>query len=173
MKATNQWLKQYIEKTYKVNNITISDCSDKNQVFDIYCSDKSFNISVEVKERFFNDNNSRYMRKDDILIELIQHWYSFGTSVDNQSINNITTGGKINTSMGWFYKCNAGRLFYLRYYNDMFYDIIDIDFRLFKSWLLDNMDRFELQWCGKTTQTVNLVVPISDIPITILNYNLG
>ncbi len=152
-----------------MDNINVSDNSDKNQIFDIQCQDKSFLMIIEIKERFFTDN-SHFLKQEDILLELVQHWYSFGYQMDNQSVNNTTCASKINTSIGWFYKCNADRLFYFRHVGGAPYDLIDIDFRPFKNWMLDNMHKFQLQFSNKTTQTVNILVPILDIPCTMYNH---
>jgi len=169
-------VKRYIKHQYG-EDVTIVDCEDRNQSYDILGWHNSFSIRIEYKNRFFYTGISeKHLYQNDILIELIQtlpYFLSRGIP-SNRSIDDLYEAQKINTALGWFYKCSADRLFYFRFLDDRFFDLSDIGFALFKPWLLNNLNRFSLQYSDKTTGTINLVLPLSDIPkplISRLNRN--
>lgn len=114
---------------------------------------------------FETGKNDSYLKKDDILIELIQ-----STPYIKEKEFIEYTPHAINVSIGWFYKCAADRLIYIRMLDQKYYDLIDIEFRGFKSWIFNNIDKYKLQYSSKTTGTVNLILPIIDIPKPFINW---
>lgn len=144
----------------------------KNSCFDLYIYDRNLHIKIEYKKRDFRTGiNCQYLKKNDVLIELFQSLYEIQKIgiIDNKNVNNKTNSERINISIGWFYKCAADRLFYLRYLDSCLYDIIDIDFNIFKSWFMNNLNKFKLQFAPGTTGTINAVVNICDIPFNMVN----
>ena len=170
-------IEKYIKDLYG-DSIKINDFADKNLCFDIYLNDRNINISYEYKERYFKTGkDDRYLFEYDLLVELVQGCFEFkkilNNNITNQTINKITNSKRINTIMGWFYKCLADRLLYVKYLNDELFDTIDIDFRLFKDWFNNYIDdsKTVLQWCKLTTGTINAIVPYKDIPKSMFYYN--
>ena len=153
---------KYLETLY--GKVTFIKLEDKNLCFDILIHNKNINVKIEYKCRYFKDE--RYLKENDILIELFQSLFEIQkiTKADNRNINQLTNSHRINTSIGWFYKCTADRLLYLRYYNDELYDIYDIDYPQFRNWFMNNIEKFSLQFSGKTTGTINAKVKFSEIP---------
>ena len=162
---TKKILERYLKKQYD-ENMSIIDLEGKNQAFDIVGNSNSLNMRIEYKSRYFiTGKNDRYLHKNDILIEFIQGlpYLQYEGQINNTTVNSMFKSQKLNTAIGWFYKCNADRLIYIRYLDGKFYDLFDIEFRLFKDWLLNNMI-YQLQYTGTTTGTINLELPISEIP---------
>lgn len=147
------YFREYINYQYNTNNI--EDQSYKNIYYDIMLDNS---ITVELKTRFFTDTSKRFLEKNDILIELVQ-----GMSTLRKNISDITVK-ETHTAVGWFYKCKAERLFYLKLLNNRPVNIIDIDFTNFFYWANENMDRFKINYSPKTTCTINAIVPIVDLP---------
>ncbi len=154
-----EWISKYVRSRYE-EKFFLNDCEDKNNCFDIMFSNRNMNMTVEIKTRFFYTGiNDSYLYKDDVLIELIQST----PYIKQTEINDMKTV-KINIAIGWFYKCYADRLIYMRTLDDKYYDLIDIEYKNFKCWLLNNIEKYNLNYCDKTTGTINLVLPITDIP---------
>jgi hypothetical protein len=156
---------KYFQKYSK--NICINNFENKNYLFDVILSEKNQNILVEYKSRYFKSYN-KFPWRDDILIELIQSLPVFNKNFSLDNINNFFKAHNINIAIGWFYKCYCDRLIFFRYLDDKIYDIIDIDFRLFKSWFFNEIDNFKLQYSAKTTGTINAIVPIDSIPVPLI-----
>jgi hypothetical protein len=148
---------EYLKKTYG-ENIKINHCEDKNLTFDIFINYQNINVTIEYKHRYFD--NEKY--QNDILIELIQNVPDIQKiNLEKIKENNLY---QINTSIGWFYKCKADRLIFFRYLDNNPYDVIDIDWKFFSGWFLNNIDKFETQYSPLTTHTINAIVKIEDIP---------
>jgi len=169
--------KAYITEKYG-RQIVVKNFEDKNLTFDSALSDRNINLFVETKQRdFITGENDWALKKDDILIELVQTlpYFQFPHDIknilNNSNINKFFNSKKINTAIGWFYKCSAHRLIYFRYLDSKLYDVFDIDFHNFKAWVLNNFDKFELQYSKKTTGTINLKVPLNQIPKPFLCYS--
>jgi hypothetical protein len=160
----------YVRDNYG-QNFTIENFEDKNYGYDYIFKDKNCNITVESKNRYFNKGvDDLYLKKNDILIELIQT-VPVLKQLDIKNINN-NKPYDINISIGWFYKCNAQRLIFFRYLDKILYDVIDIDFFCFKNWFMNNIHCFKLNYCSKTTKTINAIVLIKDIPKIYLKHTI-
>ena len=150
---------EYLKKTYG-ENIKINNHEDKNLTYDISITYENINVTIEYKHRYFN--NEKILNQNDILIELIQNVPNIQKiNLEKIKENNLY---QINTSIGWFYKCKADRLIFFRYLDSNPYDVIDIDWKFFSNWFLNNIYRFETNYSPKTTHTINAVVKIDDIP---------
>lgn len=161
----NQQEKQYLKDVYG-EEILIYNCEDKNLAFDIFVVLDNLNVKIELKNRYFT--NDYIAKQKDILIEIIQNVPDIkNIDVENVQLNNLY---KINTSIGWFYKCDADRLIFFRYVQEVLFDVIDIDFKLFKGWFLNNINTFDKQYSGKTTKTINAVVKLSNVPKIFYKY---
>jgi len=163
---------EYFQKNYD-SNIILRDFETENLGFDAIASQKNINILVEYKSRFFESGiNDRYLKEYDVLIELIQSVPSFQKlpELKNNNINRLINSYKVNTAVGWFYKCIADRLIFFRFLDNAIYDVIDIDFRFFKQWVMNVMSNLELQYSDKTTGTINAKVPLKAIPKPLLKY---
>lgn len=161
-------VEDHLRKQYG-QNISLSSLEDKNYCFDIYANDRNINFSIEYKERFFtNSSGEDILKKYDILVELIQST-PYLQSIDLEKPRDIDPH-KVNIAIGWFYKCNADRLIYFRYLDDKLYDVIDIDFRLFKPWFMNNINSFEIIYSAKTTGTINALVDVLKLPKPYGNY---
>ena len=168
-------VKRYTDKQYGTD-IKLHNCEDKNQRFDIYAEDRNFHLSIEYKNREFDDDTQKYMKRDDILIEQVQTLPYFVNNCipTNGNIIRFYNVTQVNTAIGWFYKCDADRLYYIKYFNNHFHEIVDIAFRAFKSWFLNNTHLFNPQYSDKTTGTINAEVPYIQIPsplITVIDKN--
>ena len=153
---------EYIKQRYG-DKIILNDYENKNYCFDIYATDRNINFPIEYKQRYFETGkNDKYLQEYDILIELIQST-PYLKNLDIQRINNNNIYD-INISIGWFYKCYSRRLIFFRFLDNNLFDIIDIDFELFKGWFMNNINIFSLQYSNKTTGTINAVVKLKDIP---------
>lgn len=162
------WLNRYIDKRYKnKENKEVSyeliDVTNMNQEYDyIFRKEDIFSevkdITIELKTRYFNDDNKIYLEHRDILIEAVQNQPYI-------SKNYISMSSKqLHTSVGWFYKCNADRLIQITFLNNECYDIMDFDFKPFRSYLFDNMSICgSLNYSPKTTGTINYCVALKDI----------
>jgi hypothetical protein len=167
---TIKLIQSYIKREYG-EDFTITDCEDRNNLFDINAHKHNMHIRIEYKRRdFITGENERYLDENDILIELVQKvpYFTNNKTPTNGNVNNLYNPDKINKSIGWFYKCNADRLFYIKFFNGNYHEFIDMDFILFKGWFLNNIDNFELQYSNKTTGTINSKVPYSKIPKPII-----
>lgn len=161
-------VEDHLRKQYG-QNISLASLEDKNYCFDIYANDRNINFSIEYKERFFtNSSGEDILKKYDILVELIQST-PYLQSIDLEKPRDIDPH-KVNIAIGWFYKCNADRLIYFRYLDDKLYDVIDIDFRLFKPWFMNNINSFEIIYSAKTTGTINALVDVLKLPKPYGNY---
>lgn len=161
-------VEDHLRKQYG-QNISLASLEDKNYCFDIYANDRNINFSIEYKERFFtNSSGEGILKKYDILVELIQST-PYLQSIDLEKPRDIDPH-KVNIAIGWFYKCNADRLIYFRYLDDKLYDVIDIDFRLFKPWFMNNINSFEIIYSAKTTGTINALVDVLKLPKPYGNY---
>jgi hypothetical protein len=177
--AMNSDLKEeakiYLKNKYG-KNIAIKNFENKNLTFDITISHKNIALFIEYKQRFFySDVNMWALNKNDILIELVQTlpYFQFPHDIkflNNKNINSFFNSKKINTAIGWFYKCLADRLIYFRYLDDKLADVFDIDFSNFKRWVMNNIENFMLQYSDKTTGTINLKVPLFEIPAPFILY---
>jgi hypothetical protein len=157
---------KYIRRTYG-DEIKIIDCEDKNHRFDVIAQYRSASITFEYKTRYFITGvNSDYLKLDDILIELVQSLPYIQTTALKEFDTN-----KLNTAIGWFYKCAADRLLYLRTLDDKPHDLFDLDFKLFKQWLLNKIGDYKIVYSKKTTGTINIAVPVFDIPKTIIFWH--
>lgn len=164
----NPCINDYIKSQYGPS-AEITSFEDKNYCFDIFVHDKNINFSVEYKERFFESGkNEKFLHEYDVLVELIQST-PYLQKIDIKNINS-SKAHNINIAVGWFYKCDAKRLIFFRYLDKEIFDVIDIDFPLFKSWVMNNVDNFKLSYSSKTTGTINAVVKLKDIPKAFLNY---
>lgn len=163
-----QEVQDHLKKQYG-QDIRLSSFEDRNYCFDIFANDRNINFSIEYKERFFTSpNGESILKKYDILVELIQSTpYLQEINIDKPS---WIDPHKVNIAIGWFYKCNADRLVYFRYLDNALYDVIDIDFRLFKPWFMNNINSFEVIYSAKTTGTINALLNLSKIPKSYLNY---
>jgi len=163
----------YFKKFYG-QDIEIKDFENRNLCFDTVLSDRNINLFVEYKSRFFTSGeNENFLYQNDVLIELVQTLPYFSNRATNKNINNLYSSYAVNTALGWFYKCSADRLIYFRFLDKILYDVIDIDFRLFKPWLMNNIGKYKLQYSGKTTGTINLKMPIQDIPQPMLLHKVS
>lgn len=161
-------VEDHLRKQYG-QNISLASLEDKNYCFDIYANDRNINFSIEYKERFFtNSSGEDILKKYDILVELIQST-PYLQSIDLEKPRDIDPH-KVNIAIGWFYKCKADRLIYFRYLDDKLYDVIDIDFRLFKPWFMNNIKSFEIIYSAKTTGTINALVDVLKLPKPYGNY---
>ena len=152
----------HLKKQYG-QDISLASLENRNYCFDIYANDRNINFSIEYKERSFTGSSGKYyLDKLDILVELMQST-PYMKSIDLSMPKSIDLY-KLNIAIGWFFKCNADRLIYFRYLDNALYDVIDIDFRLFKPWFMNNINTFESQYSDKTTGTINAVVEIIKIP---------
>jgi hypothetical protein len=155
-------IEDHLKKQYG-QDISLASLENRNYCFDIYVNDRNINFSIEYKERFFTGSSGKYYAdKLDILVELMQST-PYMKSIDLSMPKSIDLY-KLNIAIGWFFKCNADRLIYFRYLDKVLYDVIDIDFRLFKPWFMNNINTFESQYSDKTTGTINAVVEIIKIP---------
>lgn len=145
----------------KYGELDVIDFTNKNLTYDFLCNGSNVNFTVELKER---NLTMEYINKYDILIEIIQTAPYLKNEMKDMNC------GALNTAVGWFYKCNADRLVYVRYFDDVVFDIIDINFPLFKNWFLNNAGMFELLYSSKTTGTINAVVPLKLVPKGYLLY---
>ena len=176
---TNNDLKEearlYLKNKYG-ENIKIKNFEDRNLTFDITISHKNIALFIEYKQRyFFTDKNVWALNENDILIELVQTlpYFQFRQNIkflSNKIVNSYFDAKKINTAIGWFYKCLADRLIYFRYLDNKLADVFDIDFSNFKRWLMNNISNFDLQYSDKTTGTINLKVPLFEIPDPFILY---
>jgi len=164
----------YFKRNYD-KNIMVKDFENENLGFDVVASYKNLNLLIEYKSRFFiSGRNEMYLKQYDILIELIQSLPSLQKipgQVNNGNINRLFNSHKTNTAIGWFYKCIADRLVFFRFLDDSLYDVIDLDFKYFKQWLMNKISEFELQYSDKTTGTINLKIPLKNIPKVFLRYS--
>lgn len=161
-------VEDHLRKQYG-QDISLASLEDKNYCFDIYANDRNINFSIEYKERFFTSSSGEHiLKKYDILVELIQST-PYLQSIDISKPRDIDPH-KVNISIGWFYKCNADRLIYFRYLDDKLYDVIDIDFRLFKPWFMNNINSFDIIYSAKTTGTINALVDVLKLPKPYGNY---
>lgn len=161
-------VEDHLRKQYG-QNISLASLENKNYCFDIYANDRNINFSIEYKERFFTSSSGEQILKQyDILVELIQST-PYLQSIDISKPEDIDPH-KVNISIGWFYKCNADRLIYFRYLDDKLYDVIDIDFRLFKPWFMNNINSFNIKYSAKTTGTINAIVEVLKLPKPYGNY---
>ncbi|MDY6857647.1 MAG: hypothetical protein SWO11_23700 [Thermodesulfobacteriota bacterium] len=160
----------YLSTNYS-NNSIIKDFENKNYGFDVITSNKNMNLLIEYKSRYFiTGKTDKILYEYDILVELIQSLPYLDKKVDNNNINNTFSSYKINIAVGWFYKCIADRLVYFRFLDDNLFDIIDLDFRNFKLWIMNNIENYKLQYSDKTTGTINLKIKLKDIPKYMLFY---
>jgi len=176
---TNSDLKEearvYLKNKYG-ENIKIKNFEDKNLTFDITISHRNIALFIEYKQRYFETGkNDRYLKENDILIELVQTlpYFQFEQNIkflSNQIVNHYFNAKKINTAIGWFYKCFADRLIYFRYLDNNLADVFDIDFPNFKRWVMNNINNFNLQYSNKTTGTINAKVPLFEIPHPFILY---
>jgi hypothetical protein len=158
----------HLKKRYG-QDISLQSLEDRNYCFDIYANDRNINFSIEYKERFFTSPGGEgLLKKLDILVELIQST-PYLKKIDLSKPQNIEPYD-VNIAIGWFYKCNADRLIYFRYLDDALYDVIDIDFRLFKPWFMNNIKTFDIIYSAKTTGTINALVDVMKIPKPYGNY---
>jgi hypothetical protein len=156
-------------KKHYGQDLSLQSLEDRNYGFDIYANDRNINFSIELKDRFFTSPGGEgLLEKLDILVELIQSTPYF-QKIDLSKVQNIEPYD-INIAIGWFYKCNADRLIYFRYLDDTLYDVIDIDFRAFKPWFMNNIKTFDIIYSTKTTGTINAVVNIRKIPKPYIRY---
>jgi len=158
-------IKEYLERVF--GKLEFKPANFKNSCFDLIIHNKNINLNIEYKCRYFDTEiNEKYLYYNDILVELFQSVYEIAKlqNINNKNINNLTNSQRINTAVGWFYKCTADRLLYLRYLDSNLYDIIDLDYKVFKNWLMNNLHNFTLQFSGKTTGTINVCVNLSDMP---------
>lgn len=165
----------YFKKNYDPD-IILKDFESENLGFDIVATHKNLNLFIEYKSRFFEtDKTDQYLLEYDVLIELVQSVPVFQKlpELNNKNIKQFINSYKINTAIGWFYKCIADRLVFFRFLDDILYDVIDIDFRFFKQWLMDTISELELQYSDKTTGTINVKVPLKIIPKPFLKYQLN
>lgn len=155
-------LEKYLKRDYG-NGLRLEDYTNKNSTFDLLCTGSNINISIELKERFFTSKIY-----DDVLIEIVQHlnYLCPESDVTNSNCNMLFTAQKLLVAQGWFSKCQSDRLIFIRYKENIVHDLIDIDFRFFKNWLLDAVfaENFKLQYSDLTTGTLNIVVPLEKIP---------
>jgi len=162
---TKDIILKYLKSRYD-SKLEIKDFEDKNQCFDIITNSNSINITIEYKTRYFYiGKNDKFLLENDILVEIIQST----PYIKNTDLKKLDTQ-KLNVAIGWFYKCSADRLIYVRTLDNIFYDLIDIDFKIFKQWLLNNMHKYKLQYSDKTTGTINLILPYNSIPKPLYNY---
>jgi hypothetical protein len=144
-------------------DISLASLEDRNYCFDIYANDRNVNFSIEYKERFFTSPKGKDLLDElDILVELIQST-PYLQKIDISMPQRIDPYD-VNIAIGWFYKCNADRLIYFRYLDGALYDVIDIDFRLFKPWFMNNIKTFDIIYSAKTTGTINALVDVMKIP---------
>jgi len=166
-------IEQYFKDNYD-SNIILADYESKNYGFDIIATNKNLNILIEYKSRYFETGKTdKYLKEYDILVELIQSLpvlQNLPLNISNYNIDKLIDSHKINIALGWFYKCIADRLVFFRYLDNQLYDVIDIDFKFFKLWLMNSIDNFNLQYSNKTTGTINLKIPLNKIPKPFLNY---
>lgn len=157
-------IKNYIRKQYG-DKIQIKDYEDKNYCFDIIAAERNFFQYIEYKTRYFT---KKYFYPDDILIELVQRTSVISSNINNRNINSIISSSSVLTAVGWFFKTKADRLIYFRQLENKPYDLIDINFPDFKDWLMNHIAKYKLQFSNKTTGTINVVVPVKDIPKPII-----
>lgn len=158
-------IKRYLEEVY--GHLEFKSVDFKNSCFDFIIHNKNINLNIEYKCRYFKTGeNDHFLYQDDILIELFQSVFEILklTELNNKNINKKTSSQRINIAVGWFYKCTADRFLYLRYLDGDIYDIVDIDYKQFKNWFMNNLHSFELQFSGKTTGTINAKIKLSQIP---------
>jgi len=178
----------YLQKTYG-SNIKIHSFEDKNLEFDWLIWHRNLFLKAEIKRRYFDENNKQILNRADILVELIQtipalqvpgyderkreildYSYLFRDRFYNEQ-NAIKT---IHQAIGWLYKCTGDRLIFFRYMNSKLYDVIDLDWVRVKSWIFNSFDYhlFGLQHSNKSTQTLNISIPIETIPLPFIHYTL-
>jgi hypothetical protein len=157
--------------------ITINNLEEKNLCFDLTITDRNINIKYEYKHRLFiTGKNEKYLYMNDLLVELVQGCFELKNilikKLSSSDLNSNTNLKRINTTIGWFYKCSADRLLYIKYLDGILYDVIDIDFKTFKTWFFNYSDSQNgyLNWCGLTTGTINAIVPYKDIPRVLYRY---
>lgn len=158
-------IKKYLENVY--GDLEFKAVDFKNSCFDLIIHNKNINLNIEYKCRYFETGkNAKYLYYNDILVELFQSIFEISKlkEIKNTNVNNKTSAHRINLAIGWFYKCTADRLLYLRYLDENLYDIIDIDYKPFKNWFMNNLNKFQLQFSDKTTGTINAQVKIDQIP---------
>ncbi|MBA7590628.1 hypothetical protein ES708_32755 [subsurface metagenome] len=111
-------IEQYFKKNYD-KDIILADYETKNYGFDIIASNQNINLLIEYKSRFFETGeNDKFLKKYDVLIELIQSlpiFQKLPLNIFNQNINELTDSHKVNIAIGWFYKCIADRLVFFRF----------------------------------------------------------
>jgi hypothetical protein len=148
-------LNKYFEETYGAKVVHIDD---KNQIFDAVIHNQSQNLTVELKQRFLN---TYYYNQDDILIEFIQATEPF-------KYPSTTSPKRLNLSIGWFYKTTGDRLVYFKHCEELNKSkIIDLDWKQFFPFLLDNLNKFSTSdwiYSGKTTGALNLSIKEDWIP---------
>jgi hypothetical protein len=167
MNNEKQTVEQYLKDNYSPTIQTI-DVEDKNFAYDIIAVDRSMSFTVEYKSRYFTTKNKRFLDANDILIELVQHMPYLQTELDN------IDPSRLYIANGWFFKCDADRLVYVRYLDDIVYDVIDIDFKIFKGFFSNYMGDKDIikstVYSKKTTGGYNITLKIRDIPRGIINY---
>lgn len=167
MKNEKEIVKVYIADFYDTD-LKLMNHENQNHVYDVLAHDRSLLFTIEYKTRdFITDTNDRFLHEDDILVELIQSlpYFCENSIPINNTVNDLYDPHKINIAVGWFYKCFANRLIYIRRLDGQLYDLIDLAFNsLFKPWFLNHVHKFELQYSGKTTGTINAKVPIDYVP---------
>ena len=166
-------ISDYFKKNYD-SNVTLKDFESKNLGFDVVATHKNLNLLIEYKGRFFESGKTdQFLKEYDILVEIIQSlpvFQKLPISISNRDVNNLITSHKLNVAVGWFYKCIADRLVFFRFLDNELYDVIDLDFRFFKQWLMNEINNFSLQYSDKTTGTINLKIPLNRIPKPFLKY---
>ena len=95
-------IRKYTNKQYGTD-ITIHDCENKNQQFDIFANDRNLLQRIEYKNRMFKVGTKRYLEENDILIELIQTTsYFLGKAIPtNENVSQLYNAEKINVAIGW------------------------------------------------------------------------
>lgn len=150
---------------------------DKNYGSDWLLRLNSFLLFIEVKTRGPYSSDC-ILKENDVLIELIQNvpYLQVNThpvygqplalsNLNNRTVEHVFHSDNIIKAVGWFFKCNADRVIFIRFLGDRAYDIIDIAYKgYFKEWFYHNAKNFELNYSNLTTGTINLKVPIKDIP---------
>lgn len=153
-------LKDYVRDKY---NETYFDVTDKNIEYDYITSSGK---KIELKTRVYGDDNLKHLVPRDILIECIQN------VVDCNYATNHRDPYRLNTSIGWMYKCNADRLIQISYLgdseyalgDDALYDIIDIDWQRLKTWIFNHTRTLDkLVVSNISTGSLNYAVKLTDI----------
>lgn len=166
----------YIKSRYGKEYL-ITEQSIDNQLFDYNINSRSNIKTIELKEREFTTEYDVPYKKNDILLELVQTVSTFRHQKPQQlkNIEDFYNPYEVITSIGWFFKTRCDRLIYIKNLRNHKSQIVnctiyDIDWIDFYPWVLDNRRDFkELQYSGKTTGTINLVVKEKDIPKHMIN----